>query len=73
MHCQSCEALIEKSVNKLEGINDVKADYATETVEIEQDLFNPVFSPEHEEGFRNRVSILLADIVLNIDRGVNYE
>ncbi len=37
MHCQSCESLIEKSVNKLNGIHSVKADYATETVEVSFD------------------------------------
>lgn len=57
----------------LKTIETLNTQLETETVEIEQELFKPVFSPGHEEGFRNRLSILLADIVLNIQRGVNYE
>lgn len=57
----------------LKTVETLNTKLEAETVEIEQDLFNPVFSPGHEEGFRNSLSILLADIVLNIQRGVNYE
>ncbi|MBW3004653.1 sulfite exporter TauE/SafE family protein [Candidatus Woesearchaeota archaeon] len=38
MHCASCEKLIEKRVQKIEGIESIKADYATETVEV---MFDP--------------------------------
>ena len=37
MHCGSCENLIEKAVNNIDGITNVKADYATEIVEVEFD------------------------------------
>jgi sulfite exporter TauE/SafE/copper chaperone CopZ len=38
MHCASCETLLEKAVNKLDGIVGAAFDYATETGEI---IFNP--------------------------------
>jgi len=34
MHCGSCETIIEKTVNRIKGIIDVKADYPTETVNV---------------------------------------
>ena len=34
MHCQSCETLIERAINKIKGIKSVKADYASEIVEV---------------------------------------
>ncbi|MFH0752150.1 MAG: sulfite exporter TauE/SafE family protein [archaeon] len=37
MHCSSCETLIKRAVEKIDGVKSVKADYATETVEIEFD------------------------------------
>jgi sulfite exporter TauE/SafE/copper chaperone CopZ len=37
MHCSSCEALIEKSLNNIEGVSNVKADYPTEIVEVSFD------------------------------------
>jgi len=37
MHCRSCEELIERSIKKLDGIEDIKVDYATETVKVDFD------------------------------------
>ena len=37
MHCTSCETLIERALEKTEGIIKVKADYPTEIVEVEFD------------------------------------
>jgi len=34
MHCSSCELLIEKSVRKIDGVENVKVDYVTETAEV---------------------------------------
>ncbi|MBU0535423.1 MAG: sulfite exporter TauE/SafE family protein, partial [Nanoarchaeota archaeon] len=37
MHCTSCETLIEKSLKKIDGVRNVKADYPSETVSLEFD------------------------------------
>jgi uncharacterized protein len=34
MHCHGCEHIIERSVAKLPGVRQIKADYATETVSV---------------------------------------
>lgn len=56
MHCQSCEILIEKSLNHIEGIEKVKADYPTETVEItfdpdKPDIEKEIISSIEEKGY----------------------
>jgi len=37
MHCASCKILIEKMVSRLEGVNAVSVNYATEKMTIEYD------------------------------------
>ncbi|MBU0615641.1 MAG: sulfite exporter TauE/SafE family protein, partial [Nanoarchaeota archaeon] len=37
MHCNSCETLIERAAQKVEGVISIKADYAKETAVIEYD------------------------------------
>lgn len=37
MHCASCKQLIEKMVNKLEGVEEVNVNYASETMSISYD------------------------------------
>jgi copper chaperone len=34
MHCQSCAMLIDMSVGDLEGVSEVKSDYAAGTTEV---------------------------------------
>lgn len=38
MHCTSCETLIDKTLRKIDGVENVKVDYASETVKV---MFNP--------------------------------
>jgi sulfite exporter TauE/SafE/copper chaperone CopZ len=55
MHCQSCEDLIERAVSKINGIEGIKADYETETVEVsfDQDQTNmeEIFKAIEEKGY----------------------
>ena len=37
MHCISCETLIEKAVNGIDGVKNTKVDYATEICEVSFD------------------------------------
>ncbi|MBW3004063.1 sulfite exporter TauE/SafE family protein [Candidatus Woesearchaeota archaeon] len=37
MHCTSCEKVIGKALINLDGVNNVKVDYATESVDVEFD------------------------------------
>ena len=37
MHCGSCETIISRTIEKLDGIHEVKVDYPTEIVEVEFD------------------------------------
>jgi len=37
MHCGSCETLIERALEKTEGVNKIKADYPTEIIEVDFD------------------------------------
>ncbi len=38
MHCPSCSMLIELNVGDLEGVTDVRAEYATGVVDVTHDL-----------------------------------
>ncbi|MBR9691589.1 hypothetical protein GOV06_02285 [Candidatus Woesearchaeota archaeon] len=55
MHCGSCERLIEKSAENMEGIQSIKADYPTETVEVIFDEnktnLGDIFKAVEEKGY----------------------
>ncbi len=55
MHCQSCEALIEKAGEKIGGVNRIKADYETETGEVtfdtEKTSADEILSAIEEKGY----------------------
>lgn len=40
MHCASCKKLIEKMVSKLDGVEEVHVNYASETMSISYDENN---------------------------------
>src|SRR3989344_8007272 len=37
MHCASCKTLIQEAVRELNGVSDVKVNYATEKMSVEYD------------------------------------
>ncbi|MBU1205062.1 MAG: sulfite exporter TauE/SafE family protein [Nanoarchaeota archaeon] len=55
MHCTSCEALIEENVNKIQGVNNIKIDYTTETGEVSFDSnktnIKKIFKIIEEKGY----------------------
>ncbi len=55
MHCTSCERLIEKSAENIEGLQSIKADYATEDVEVTFDEnrtnMGDIFKAIEEKGY----------------------
>lgn len=55
MHCASCETLIEQSLRKIEGVGAVKADYATETVDVTFDTdktdIDKILEAVNEKGY----------------------
>src|SRR3989344_7762524 len=45
MHCASCAAIIEKTLEKVEGVNSIEVNYGTETAKISYDEAKT--NPEH--------------------------
>jgi sulfite exporter TauE/SafE/copper chaperone CopZ/phage tail protein X len=56
MHCHGCERAIEHALRKLDGVRNVKANYASETVAVDFDPLRTSFGAIHdsveEQGYR---------------------
>ncbi|MBD3354915.1 hypothetical protein GF361_02935 [Candidatus Woesearchaeota archaeon] len=55
MHCTSCETLIERAAEKIEGVDLIRADYPSETVEVTFDEnktnIEEIFKTIEEKGY----------------------
>lgn len=56
MHCTNCEKIIERRIKSVEGVKNIRIDYATETGEVmfdsEKTNIKDIFKPAEEDGYK---------------------
>lgn len=62
MHCASCSSIVERSLKKIDGVEDIEVNSGTENAKIsfDEEVTNP-------EAFNNKINSLGYELVINSD------